>query len=207
MTVAAMLARRQLRLAALPALQALPGVTVECPPVTSTAPNQMPYVGLRCGTERKVGAVTQQLATFTTTVPLEVLARVSATTAEAAQDAIEDLAYRIEQAVCGLVPLLNLLQKISGITTTTEINGEGSAYQAGVEMSFDCELFEEFEPVLINPGNYQPLQGIDMHVDAGRPYDANGVYLDSPFPDSVTPAPRTSGPDGRDEALVVIDFP
>lgn len=207
MTVAAMLARRQLRLAALPVLQALTGVKVESPPVTATAPKQMPYVGLRCGIDRKAAQATQQLATFTTTATLEVIARVSATTGEAAQDAIEDLAYRIEQAVLSLVPLLNLLQKVAAVTTTTEISAEGSAYQAGVEMAFDCEVFEIYDPVVINPGDYPLLEGIDVHIDAGRPYDANGIYTGSPFPASVTPASRTTGPDGRDEGTLVIDLP
>lgn len=205
---AAMLARRQLRLAALPALQALTGVSVvDCPPVTPTAPKEMPYVGLRCGVERKVGTVTQQLATFNTTVTLEVIGRVAATTKEAAQDAIEVLACQIELAVFGLVPLLTLLQRIAGVTTTTEITAEGSAYQAGVEMSFDCELFELFDPTAINPDAYPALQTLSVHVDAVRPYDANGIYTTPAFPASVVPAPRTSGPDGRDEGLLVIDLP
>ncbi len=207
MTAAAMLARRQLRLAALPALQALTGVTVDCPPVLSTPPKKMPYVGLRCGTERKAGPVTQQLATFTTTVPLEIIARVSATTKEAAQDEIEALAYRIEQAVLSLVTLTALVQKIAGVTTTTEISGEGSAFQAGIEMIVDCEVFEEFDPTVINADNYPRLEGVNVHVDAGRPFDATGDYPDAPFPDAVPPAPRTSGPDGRDEGSLVIDFP
>ncbi len=202
------LARRDLRLAALAALEAIPNIaSVECPPVTATAPAQMPYIGLRCGIERKVGSVQQQLATFTTTVTLEVLARVSANTAAAAQDAIEALALQVELAVLGLVTLLKKLQKVAGVTTTTEINGEGSAYQAGVEMSFDCELFEVFSPPVINPADYPPLEGIDVHIDAVRPYDANGIYSAPAFPSSVVPAPRTSGPDGRDEGTLVIDLP
>lgn len=207
MTAAVMLARRQLRLAALPVLEALTGVTVDCPPVLATPPKKLPYVGLRCGTERKVGSVTQQLPTFTTTVTLEVIARVSATTKEAAQTDIEALGYRVEQAVLSLVALTTLLQKVSAVTTVTEISGEGSAYQAGVEMSFDCEVFEVFDPTIINSDNYPRLEGVNVHVDAGRPFDKDGIYLDPPFPDAVAPAPRTSGPDGRDEGSLVIDFP
>jgi len=202
------LARRQLRLAAAQVLQALPGVAAfDSPPVTPTAPKQMPYVGLQCGVERKVNVVQQQLVTTTTTVPLEVIARVSANTAEAAQDGIEALALQIELVLLGLVPLLEQLQRIASVTTTTEFSAEGSKYQAGVVMTFECELFEVFEPAVLNPADYPALQGVDVHVDAGRPYDASGIYLAPPFPDSVAPAPRTSGPDGRDEGTLQIDLP
>lgn len=200
------LGRRQVRVAALAALTAaLPDVTLESPPVTPTAPKQLPYAGLRCGTERKA-AEGKRLPKFTTTATLEVIARVSATSKEAAQDALEALAARIEVALFGSVDLVDLVQKMD-VTTTTDISVEGSTYLAGVEMSIDCELYEVFDPVLLNPDNYQSLQGINLHVDTQRPYDANGIYAASPFPDSVTPAPRTSGPDGRDEIAANVDLP
>ncbi len=203
---AAMLARRQLRLVALSVLQALPGMAeVESPPVTATAPSQMPYAAVRCGAERKVGATKQQ-ATFTTTSTLEILARVSASTKEAAQDAIEALGYQIEQQLFGAPAFIALVQQVASVSTTTEINGDGSQYQAGIEMSVDCELYEVFDPVLINPGNYPALEGVNLHVDTQRPFDANGIYAGSPFPASIAPAPRASGPDGRDEIAANVDL-
>lgn len=204
---APMLARRQLRTTALAALQAaLTGVTVESPPTTATAPDQMPYVGLRCGPERKVSAA-KQLPEFTTTCTLEILGRTSAATQESAQDQIEDLANRIELAVFGAPSLIKLLQQISNVASNTEINGEGSLYQAEVQISIDCELFEVFDPTVIAPTNYPGLAGVNVHVDAVRPFDANGIYAPLPFPDSVAPAPRTAGPDGRDEGGLTIDLP
>jgi hypothetical protein len=199
------LARRQVRVAAMAALGALTDVTLESPPVTATAPKQLPHVGVRCGTERKA-AEGKRLPKFTTTATIEVIARVSASTKEAAQDALEALAARIEAALFGSVDLIALVQKMD-VTTTTEISGEGSTYLAGVEMSIDCELYEVFDPVLLNPDDYPALQGVNLHVDTARPFDANGIYAASPFPDSVTPAPRTSGPDGRDEIAANIDLP
>lgn len=204
---APILARRELRLAVLAVLQTLPGVSVvDSPPATSTQPKQMPYIGLRCGNERKVSAE-KQMAEFTTTSTLEILVRVSATSAQAVQDAVEDLANSIELAVFGAPSVIALVQQIAGVTSTTEISGEASAYQAETLISVDCELFEVFDPTVIAPANYPAFEGVNVHVDAGRPYDANGVYLNPPFPDSVTPAPRTAGPDGRDEGYVQIDLP
>lgn len=203
MTVATMLARRQLRLAVLAVLQTtLTGVAlIESPSATATQPKQMPYVGLRCGNERKV-SFAKQLPSFTTTTTLEIIARVAASNAQDAQDAIEALAYQIEQAVLCAPSVITLLQQVAGVTTVTDISGEGSQYQAGVEMSFDCELPEVFEAVITDA-----FEGVNLHVDAVRPFDANGVYLDPPFPASVTPAPRTAGPDGRDEGYITVDLP
>lgn len=204
---APILARRELRLAVQAVLQALPGVTVvESPPVTATQPKQMPYVGLRCGSERKV-SVEKQMPEFTTTATIEITARVSATTAAAAQDAIEALANAIELSVLGAPSVVKLLQQVASITSTTDINGEGSAYQAETLISMDCEMFEVFDPTVIAPADYPGLEGVNLHVDAGRPFDATGVYPSPPFPAIVTPAPRTAGPDGRDEGYVQIDLP
>ena len=200
------LARRELRLAVLAVLQALPGVTVESPPATATQPKQMPYVGLRCGVERKA-SVEKRMPEFTTTATLEILARASATTAEAVQDEIEDLANTIELAVFGAPTVIALLQQFGAVTSTTEISGEGSAYQAETLIAIDCELFEAFDPTQIAPANYPPLEGVNLHMDAGRPFDATATYTGSLFPDAVTPAPRTAGPDGRDEGALVIDLP
>jgi hypothetical protein len=203
---APVLARRQVRVAALAALTAaLTDVTIESPPVTPTAPKQLPYAGVRCGTERKA-AEGKRLPKFTTTATLEVVARVSAPTKEAAQDAIEYLGARIEVALFGSAALVALVQQMN-VTTTTEISAEGSTYLGGIEMAVDCELYEVFDPVLLNPDDYPALQGVNLHVDTARPFDANGIYAASPFPDSVTPAPRTSGPDGRDEIAANIDLP
>ena len=145
----ATLARRQLRTTLLTALQALVGITVESPPTTATAPRQLPYVGLRCGAERKV-AEGKRLAKFTTTSTLEILARVAAPTQEAAQDALEQLAGQIEAAVFGDVAFIALVQQLN-VTTNTEISAEGSTFLGGLEMSIDCELYEVFDPTQINP--------------------------------------------------------
>lgn len=204
---APILARRGMRLAVLAALRTLPGITtVESPPATATQPKEMPYIGLRCGSERKASQA-KQLPTFTTTATIEILIRAAAATKEAVQDAIEALANSVELAVFGAPTVVALMQQAANVTSSTEISGEGSQYQAETLISIDFEMFETFEPAVIAPANYPAFEGVNVHVDAGRPYDANGVYLDPPFPDSVEPAPRTAGPDGRDEGYIEIDLP
>lgn len=196
------IARRDLRVAVLAALQAIDQVTVESPPTTATAPAQLPYIGLRCGPERKVGWGKQQLGEFTTTSPMEILARAAASTQEDAQDAIEDLVASIEAAVFCNVAVLKMISAIPSVTSTTEFSGDGSRYQAECQISIDFEMAEVFEPA-----PPPAFQGVNLHVDAGAPFDASGVYPDPPFPTSVTPAPRTAGPDGRDEGYITVDLP
>lgn len=196
------IARRDLRLAVKAALQAIDGITFESPPTTATAPKQLPYIGLRCGPDRKVGWGKQQLAKFTTTSTMEILARASATTQEGAQDAIESLVALIEDAVFRNVAVLKQISAIPNVNSNTEISGEGSQYQAECQISIDFEMAEVFYPA-----PPPAFEGVNLHVDAGRPFDASGTYTGSPFPASVDPAPRTAGPDGRDEGLLQIDLP
>jgi hypothetical protein len=196
------IARRDLRVAVLAALQTIVGVTIESPPTTATAPKQLPYIGLRCGPERKVGWGKQQLGEFTTTSTMEILARASAPTEEGAQDAIEALVASVEDAVFTNVAVLKIVSAIPSAASTTEISGEGSLYQAECQISIDFEMTEVFEPA-----PPPAFEGVNVHVDAGRPFDASGTYTGTPFPASVRPAPRTAGPDGRDEGLLQIDLP
>jgi hypothetical protein len=202
------LARRQLRTQVLQVLQAMvTGVTTFASPGTrDIAPKELPYVGLRCGPERKV-STGRTMPEFTTTATLFVSAHVAADTDEAAQDAIEALGQQLEYAILGAPAFVELLQQVSGITSETEISAMGSQFQAQLRMAIDCEVFEAFDPTLINPAAYPALQEIGLHVDTVRPYDADGVYLNPPFPAAVTPAPRTAGPDGRDEGAALIELP
>lgn len=199
------LARRQIREAVKAVLTVLTGVTVESPGDWDTPPGKLPNIKLRCGTERKQ-SVTKSMPEFTTTVTLEVLARVVASTDVDAQDQIEALGQIIEQAILGAPAFIKILQQVSSITTVTEITSEGQRHLAGIQMLIDCEVFESFDPTEINPSAYPALQEMLIHVDTAKPFDATGTYAAPPFPDSVTPAPRTSGPDGRDEGTLQIDL-
>lgn len=54
-----------------------------------------------------------------------------------------------------------------------------------------------------------PITSVGIHADLGAPFDPNGTYTpstDAP-PYTPAPAPRTSGPDGRDEGALDITLP
>lgn len=196
------LARRQVRLAALAALQgANLGGRIECPGDWTTPPDIFPAILLRAVRDRKDGIAKSQ-PDFTTTVMLELEARIEAVSAEAAQDAIEALGYNIEQALFTNYGLNVIIQQFVSVDTETEISAEGKRHLGGLKMTIALELFEAFEPAIT-----ASLTSIGIHADMGNLFDPLGTYLNPPFPSAVQPAPRTSGPDGRDEGALDISLP
>ncbi len=212
-----MLARRQVRLAALAALQTIPGLAVQSPGDWNTPAAKMPAALLRAAAERKDSAV-KQIAEFTTTVTLDIGLRVQAATAEAAQDALEALGYAVEQALFTNYALVGLCQQIEGVDVDVEITSEGREHIGGAHMRVNCEVFEAFDPSDAAPAltPWPPvvpatvaLQTAGIHLDMAAPFDASGTYTPSPDAPAYTPtpAPRTTGPDGRDEAALDITLP
>lgn len=205
MAEALMLARRELRLAVVEAVETLTGVNVESPGDWDTPPAKLPQIKVRVPSENKVSAA-RGMPTFTTTVFLELEAKVEADTGEDAQDAIEALVYRIEVAVLSRYGVVALLQQVSSIRTDIAITAEGKRHNGNARMVFGLECFEAYDPsVLLD--DLPPLQQVGIHVDTAQPFDAVDTYPDPPFPDAVAPAPRTRGPDGRDEGGLDIQLP
>ena len=197
------LARRQIRGLMQAALTAFTGIKVESPGDWLSQPPDMPSIKIRCGTDRKVSQAKGPPA-FSTTVLVELIARVQANSAAEAQDALDELGAGIEDGIFGNATLLTYISQFSTVTTTTTLTADGKTHFGGIEMSIECEVFESFDPVNISPNNLDDLQQLNVHFDLAQPFDATGTYTGSLFPDSVNPAPRTIGPDGRDEAFVTI---
>ena len=197
------IARRQIRGLMQAALTAFTGVKVESPGDWLSQSPEMPSIKIRCGTDRKVSRAKGPPA-FTTTVLVELMARVQANSAVEAQDALDELCAGIEDGIFGNANLLRYISQFSTVTTTTMLTAEGKTHFGAVEMSIECELFESFDPVDISPTALDSLQQFNVHLDMAQPFDATGTYGGSIFPDSVKPAPRATGPDGRDEAFVQI---
>ncbi|MFP4891227.1 hypothetical protein [Paraburkholderia sp. EG304] len=214
-----MLGRRQLRLAALGALNGA-GLTDRGMPVTVQSPGDwsvpaavLPVVVVRTAHEAKVSA-TRGMPEFTTTCSLEVKATVEAATGAQAQDAIEALWFSVEQALFTDWSLVGMLQQFETVESALEVRAEGSRHLAGIAASFRCEFFESFDPTAdvpapgtwpADPSAPAPLEQLNIHADTISPADKSGTYSNPPFPEAVPPAPRTQGPDGRDEGTLVIN--
>jgi hypothetical protein len=201
-----MTARRQVRLAVLAALQgARLGCTIDSPGDWNTPSTKLPSILLRCVGDRKAGTTAGQI-TFTTTVLLEIEARLEANSAEVAQDDLEALSYAIECAVVTNYEVDRIVQKWVAIDSVPEITAEGKRHVGGVMMSFTLEVFEAFDPVYQSP--VQPgvsaLLEMGIHNDMLGTFDPTGTYQSDVFPLAATPAPRSAGPDGRDEGALDI---
>jgi hypothetical protein len=199
--MADILARRQVRLAVGAALSSITGCVIETPGDWTTPPDTLPAILYRVPRDTKESIVRSQ-PEFTTTVLIEIEARIEALSASAAQDAIEALGQQIESAIFTNIALIAIIQQFSSVTTETDISSEGRRHLGGIRMNLLCELFEAFEPA-----HGIPLTEITVHADLAGTYDANGTYTGSLFPTAVLPAPRTSGPDGRDEGALDIVLP
>mgnify|MGYP007007267481 FL=1 len=212
-------------------LQDLTGVTVDSPGDWDTPATSLPNIKLRALGDVKASNG-RAMATFTTMAPLQLVARVRAGTAEAAQDAIEALGLQIEDAVLIAPDVIPALQQIEKVTTKQRISADGEHHYGEIEMQIDCETFEQFDPAELAPESLIALQQLVINMDTINPFDAGasstpvpadvtddvalgltsqqaveaGNYPDAPYPDAVQPAPRTSGPDGRIEGELRIDL-
>jgi hypothetical protein len=212
-----MLARRQLRLAVVAALQAIPGLNVQSPGDWNTPPAQLPAALVRTSNDRKDAQGTQQ-PEFTTAVSVDILLRVQAITQAAAQDALEALGYQVEKALFTNYAIVGMLSRISSVDTDTEITAEGSAQFGRASIRMVGECFESFDSTEADPAPSAwpvvpaptvPLESVGVHADLVNVYDPSGTYTPSADAPPYTPtaAPRTSGPDGRDEGALDIALP
>lgn len=202
-----MLARRQLRLAVVDALQSVDFIKVLTPGDWTTIPVDFQAEVKVSGLGDRKMPQGKHMPTFTTTVTIQVDGRLQATTAESAQDSIEELQELIEDAVFGSFSIVSQIQQCSDVSTKVEVSSEGKQHVAGLVMVFDFELFESYDQTEIAPQNYPALTSLKVHVDTVYPFDAMATYSSPAFPSSVKPAPRASGPDGRDEGALDITLP
>lgn len=214
-----MLARRMLRLAVLAALQPLKVsagvVTISSPGVWPTPPEKLPALLVNVPTEQKQPNTTG-MATFVTTSSVTVQGQVSRSSPEEALDAIDALAFEVENAVLTDHWVTRTVQRFTSVQTEIEVTSDGGPHLAGFRMTLVGEMFETFDPTTDQPPEMPwppaapaivPLESMGIHMDTASPFDPTGTYPNPPFPDAVQPAPRTSGPDGRDEGALDIQLP
>lgn len=200
--------REVLRTSVANLLTAVTGIQAECPGAFDTAPKDVAGLGevkVRSGNESKVSIAKSGVGT-TTTSTVDLLARCSAATAEAAQAALDNLMRLVEAAIFAAPSLIKDVQQVAQVRSEFRVEEEGEVYWAACGMAIDFEVYEEWDPVLITPDNFPALEGIDLYLDTVKPFDAQSTYTSS-FPGSypVPPAPRETGPDGRVEIRAPIN--
>lgn len=181
-----------------------------------TQPSAYPVILVHARKERKVslGPNTPEFDVYTT---VEIIARTKSQAlagdagSAAALAAAETLKLQIETALINNPAIWadpNGGQRIEQFTTMeSELNthSEGDMPMAEIAMSIEVKFYQGPELFYLIPTN--PLQTIDIYADTAAPFDPNGTYPNPPFPSAVNPAPRTSGPDGRNEGALTITLP
>ena len=196
-----MLARRQLRLAIVGCLKLICD-TVESPGIWPTSADMLPVLLVNVPSEMKT-SVGRNVPEFTTSASVVIQGQVSSITPGGAQDAIEDLAYQVENAVLEDYAVNLMIQQFVSVQTETEITSDGKQHLAGYPMI--APAAGSVWPIVATPT--VPAAGVNLHLDAANVFDPTGTYPNPTFPTSVQPAPRTSGPDGRDEGYSQINLP
>lgn len=139
---------------------------------------------------------------FHTTAIITVDGRVEGLDEVAVKADLATLRSQIKTAVLTSYEIVRQVEQIAAVRSQVAVSAETKKHVGELRMEFAFSYPEDFEPVVTDE-----LQGVDVHVDMITPFDASGTYPDPPFPDAVQPAPRTSGPDGRDEGRLTFDFP
>ena len=138
---------------------------------------------------------------FLTTTFIVVDGRVERGTEELAKADLATLRGQIKVAILASYTIIASVEQVVGIRSECRVSAEAKKHVGELRMEFAFRYPEDFEPTITDT-----LEGVDLHADLEAPFDAAGTYSDPPFPEAVHPAPRTSGPDGRDEAALSIDL-
>lgn len=140
---------------------------------------------------------------FRTIVSVVVVGTVKADTEDECSEQLEVLENQIEKSVITNFEIINEIEQFLNIQTDQLVTSEGDQHIGQVQLVFAMQSYEEFNPT--DEIALESLDRVDIHIDTIYPYDATGTYTDPAFPDSVQPAPRTRGIDGRDEGYLQID--
>ncbi|WP_454825903.1 hypothetical protein [Paraburkholderia xenovorans] len=176
--------------------------TIQSPGDWSTPPAKLPAILVRCGDDQKISNGNIGETQFNTDLVIEIRGIVSGPTAEAAQDALEDLGATIEDVLLRNIAIRAQTQDFPTIATATEINANGRIHFGAVSMAVHFQIYEAFDPDVETT-----LERMTVTADLRNVFDASGTYPNPPFPDAVQPAPRTSGPDGRAEGGFDVELP
>ncbi|MCA7985162.1 hypothetical protein [Burkholderia vietnamiensis] len=164
--------------------------------------SKLPAIKVRYGVEEKKSLGNSGQTAFDTTSVFEIRVEVSAVSGPAALLALEGLQADIEAAIFKSVSLRNLAQDFPFMRTQTDVSAEGETHIGGMLILLGVQMYETFYPDVT-----AQLAEIDLTADLVNVADPTGTYPNPPFPDAVTPAPRTEGPDGRAEGFVKATFP
>lgn len=192
------------------------GQSVYSPFDWPTSPSSYPLILVHARKERKVslGPNAPEFDVYTT---VEILARTKSAAqvgdagSAVALAAAEALKLQIETALINNPAIWadpaggQRIEQFTSVDSEINTNSEGDMPMAELAMSIEVKFYQGPELFFQIPTD--PLQTVDIYVDTAQPFDPNGTYSNPPFPSAVNPAPRTSGPDGRNEGALTLTLP
>ena len=170
-----------------------------------------PIIWIHSPAEEKESLGRQGGPQFTVTATIRISARVQLkalpknAAAAAMILALEEIQRQIERALINFPPLMSRLQQFPFIRSEMVESDDGDQNIGELVMDVGMEFYqgpEEFYQIQTDP-----LHELNVTSDLLNVVDATGTYPDPMFPDSVTPAPRVVGPDGRAEGGLSYEFP
>lgn len=195
----------QMTITALKDANTLAADNVFSPGDRPTPKENMPALLVRCKHERKESMVRAQ-PNFTTTAFIRIDARLQATDEAEVQDNMDTLCDQIEQAILTNHDIIAVLQQISSVETQMDVSSESEFHVGQAVIEFGMEFYQSQEDYYA-PVNPPDLTEVRTNVDLTNIFDATATYPNPPFPSSVQAAPRTSGPDGRNEGALITELP
>ena len=99
-----------------------------------------------------------------------------------------------------------MIQQIASVQIRNNVKSDAELHVAELAMDFAIEFYqgpEDFAPIVASP-----FAELAVYADLVNIFSPTGTFDSSlePF-DAATPAPRTSGPDGRPEFKALIELP
>lgn len=174
-----------------------------------TATDLMPVLLIQTPHERK-DSLGRNAPAFNTVTTARIVGRVTSAAdagdagARAVVGMLGIFVRQVERAVINNYDLTKAIQQFLSVETVTKVSADGKQHIGEFTMDIAMEFFqgvEEFAPVDANP-----LEEVALYGDLINVFDPSGTYPNPPFPDAVTSAPRSSGPDGRAEAALDIQL-
>lgn len=143
-------------------------------------------------------------ATLQITGRMQVPAQDSDAAASALHINLEAMREQIKRALINSPQIMSRLQQFPFFRSKIVTDPSGEEHLGELAMEIGMEFYqgpEDFYPVVGDE-----VKQVNLHLDATNVYDPSGTYADPPFPQAVIPAPRESGPDGRDEGTLQINL-
>jgi hypothetical protein len=190
------------------------GAAVFVPRSWPTAPSDMPMLGITPGPELKTGEGRSGAPAFTTAAVIRVMGRLTAKAeagdagAAALLGAMMVLQRQIERAVINEPNLRRVIQQFKSVKVTRQIETKETIV-GDLAMDFEVEFYQPAEDFF--PIDGDAIETLAVYADLINVFspssDFTGQPDATPFVADASPAPRTSGPDGRAEGAVDITLP